>query len=190
MSTDPEVIGAVSSAVAATAAAVAVWTTWRQARIARARERFMRWCEEPSRKALKAFHEHVVPKLKGMVVRNPSRQLYQKQSDLVQSCVRQLERSLLYAAISANGNRMDTALEKACQELEDGLLQRLEEYAVGKADELTVDAQVRQSHAQIVGVIRAEERYVGSAWARWMRSWRLGGRRMLRKVTGGSRRRR
>ena len=143
----------------------------------------MRWCEEPSRKALIAFHEHMVPQLKEMVVRNPSSELYQGQSELVQSCVRQLERELLYAAISVNSDSMEASLEEACQELEDGLLKRLEEYATGEADELTVDAQVRQSHARIVEVIREEENKLGSTIGNWVRPWRppKGGKKLVKR---------
>ena len=59
---------------------------------------------------------------------------WEAQVALVQSCIRQLERKLRYAAIAVDDDDMAQAVLDSCRGLEDDLLTKLHDYAQGAID--------------------------------------------------------
>ena len=146
-------IGTFSAAVAAIAALVSIVLAASEGKRARARDRFVRWCEEPAIGALNQFHDTLIEPLEKSLQRDPDQDTYQWQAQQVQSAKRALLRSLSQAALSLGDGALEGRVVLACNRLEDGILEALQAYAVGNRETLDVDEEVRLWSTRVAEVV-------------------------------------
>ena len=148
------VIGTISAAVAAGAAFFSMVLARKESRAVRSRDRYVTWCEQPAIRAIEQFHQTLIGPLEKSIRSNPDQDTYQWQAEQVQSAVRALQRELEKGALTLGKPRLEVRLVTACRDMEDGVLGKLHEFAVGEeAPSIDVDKEVRRCTLRIAEIV-------------------------------------